>query len=957
MTGAGITVGLLGHLDVRRDDAPVRLQGRQAVLLAALALSVGTVVSYPTLTAYLWPDSLPQNHRRTLQTYAGRLRALLGSATVVSRPEGLRLALDPDCVDLARFRALVVTARGSDQADELTLLEQARGLWRGQPLSGLSPDALEREHGSALTEELLGITERVHELRLETGRADEELVSSLRLLTSQYPWRERSWEQLMLALCRQGRQGEALLAFHQLAGVLRDDLGIEPGAEIARLHQRILAGDPELTRPVDARTTRVRPAQLPAGTPGFVGRRSELDDVNALLTEVSDRVRVAVVTGPAGVGKTALALEAAHQARHAFPDGQLFRRLSGSGTATSAFDVLGGFLRDLGVHAEAVPPTEGERSGLFRSMCAERRLLVVLDDVQSADQIEAVVPGAGGCAVVVTCRRHSALPANLRLDLGVMAPAESQELLATIVAPERLAAEPEATAAIVAACGGSALALRIVAGRLAIRPTWSIAHLAGRLTGAGRLDELRLEGASVRVALDAVVDGLEPEVATRFRRLSVLPAATADADIAAVAWDIGTAEAQRTLDELCDIRLLEPAATALYTWHDLVHDYLGASAEAMLPGRGTLLLHYLIRSLLNAKAVLRPDDRAEPDVIASIDDVDGRAFHGRSDIHAWLHPRWGLLVAAARHALGSDDPRGALEAAAMAVLLDNVTSECCQRGTDHDTLLTSVIEADLPAEGRRFTAAAWHNLATNHWERARQAEAIDAGEHAIALWRSLGDRYGEAIMLNNAASGHMRQRDYRTALVLLRQCVEAGDVLPPTLRTRCLLNLAETCVCLGEVGQAREWVTAARALGEPDPVSFVAYRERVVMAQLGRALGDEIEAVDAAESAVATARAIQSTTLEAQALLLLAQTRRLLGLPSGSAAADAAQTASRHRHFVVHAEALVELGHAHHLRAEPQKAEASWRAASSAFDALGIGDTAAVKTLLAEIPSPTSDLP
>ncbi|RIQ17521.1 AAA family ATPase, partial [Jiangella rhizosphaerae] len=196
------------------------------------------------------------------------------------------------------------------------------------------------------------------------------------------------------------------------------------------------------------------PAQLPAGSPAFVGRQRELSALAALLDRPADRVRVAVVSGQAGIGKTTTVIEAAHRARARFPDGQLFAEGTRGGAAVPARDVLGAFLRDLGTATADIPPSLADRATLFRSICARRRLLIVIDDAHSAEQVTALLPGAGECAVLVTTRRRLTVPANLSLDLDVISAVESRELLATLAGADRLAAEPDAAAAIVEACAG-----------------------------------------------------------------------------------------------------------------------------------------------------------------------------------------------------------------------------------------------------------------------------------------------------------------------------------------------------------------------------------------------------------------------------------------------------------------------------------------------------------------------
>ena len=955
MAGLALEIGVLGTLEVRRDGALIELPaGRPSVLVAVLALRVGSVVPHSVLAGYLWPEVAPANPRRTIQTYAARMRAVLGGDSIRSRRDGLVLDIAPQQVDVFRFRALA-GAGGADglATAHLERLRQALALWRGAPLSGLSPDALEHEHAPALVEELLGVTERANELRIEHNLVDDELVGSLRRLIAVHPWRERLWGQLMRSLYRRGRQGEALSTYHELVGVLRDDLGIEPGVELTRLHQQILTTDPGLDRATSGAavaTSRIpRPAQLPAGTPDFVGRAGELDMITSALTGAGDRVRLAVVSGAAGMGKTTLALQAAHRVRDHFPDGQLFAYLSAVGAPVAAHDVLAGFLRALGVDAGDVPASTAERAALFRSVCAGRRVLVVVDDVRSVDQLVPLMPGAPGCAVVVTSRPQVPLPTDARVDLGVLSDLEARDLLSGIIGAERFAAEPEAIAQVLQACGGSPLAVRIAGGRLATRPSWPIQHLADRLAGANRLDELHLGGHGVRTALDATFRSLEPELARRFEQLAVLPCTVVDLASAAIVWGVGSDHALDSLEELCDVRLIEPAAPGLYRWHDLVRDFMRAMAVPTTDGDAERrLVRHAIRSLVNAKEVVRADDRPHHAVITSIGDVGGEAFADRAAVHDWIHPRFLLFGCLARRQLAVAKGEAVSEAAAMTVLLDVVTDECCRADSVCEDALRAVIDADVPPAAAHFTAAAWHNLGVVLSDQGRLTEAHEAGRHAVHLWRSLDDRYGELVMLNNMGMWHHQLHEYDKALELLLTCVGAGDVVPAPLLIRCMYNLADVYVHLGELEQARHQLAAADAIGRPEPFSLGAHREAIVRTALHRAEGRTADAIAANEHAFAVAEGLGSTSLQSGSMVVMARTLRHFDLDSSAVAADAVRRAQQGHHLRIQAEALLELGHAHHRLGELDAAAGCWHDARAMFDSLGLGDELQVRAWLAE---------
>ncbi|WP_116949009.1 AfsR/SARP family transcriptional regulator [Jiangella endophytica] len=947
-----ILIRLLGPFELLRGEEPVALARRPAVLLAALALRLGAPVSYDAATELLWsPDELPASPRRAIQTYASRVRDVLGRDAVVAYGDGLRLDLDPDRIDLHRFRRLAGSDAGSAR-DELARLTEALGLWTGDPLSGLAGEQLAETEGAALLEELLGVAERHNELRLRLADVDDLFVASLRRLVTDHPWRERSWCHLMLALYRSGQQGEALATFARLVTVLRDDLGIDPGAEATQLHQRMLAGDPGLLEPARPAPDPApeRPAQLPAGSPAFVGRRRELSALAALLDQPADRVRVAIVSGPAGIGKTTTIVEAAHQARARFPDGQLFAEGTSRGAAVPSPDILGTFLRDLGVAADDVPHSPTGRATLFRTICARRRLLIVIDDAHSAGQIAALLPGAGECAVLVTSRRRLDLPSNLSLDLDLISVTESHQLLARLVGADRLAAEPEAAAGIVEACAGSPLALLIVGGRLATRPAWPLAYLRDRLTGPGRLAELRLGDRSVRAALDATTSTLEPSDAARFRALGALPAGLVDVESATALWETGRADARDVLERLCDVRLLEPAAPECYTWHDLIGEYLhDRPGPADHAGRRRML-RQAIASITNARDRLRPRDRPHQPVVAAIAaEGAGIAFARRDDVHAWVHPRMPLFAGLNRDGLMSPDEDQAVEAAALAPNLDVVLIECCGARDDAEELLRAVTAAPLPPAASHFVAASWQNLATIHSDQGRFAEARAAAERAILLWRRLGDRFGEAAMLNNLAVLNDRMGDHATAVEMSRRCVAAAEAQPVALRIRCQLTYAQLLARHGDPDAARAALAAARELYVPEPGSFDAHELRLAETYVQLADGRPADAIEAAEQAIAAAREMRSDRLVAHSTILLARARRRAGQDSLETAAEALRLLVGQGAPDVQAtcEALAELAHAHRAGGELFSSDACVAEATRLVDLAGLRGTLWADAVLA----------
>lgn len=947
-----LDVRLLGAVEVRRDGVPVPVpSGRPAVVLAALALRPGGVVTQGTLARLLWPDAQPEHPRAALQTHVARVRAVLGRSAVESAGDGYRLGLPPGAVDVTRFRGLFAAAKAMDDPPgRLALLDQALQLWRGNPLAGLWPDVLTRQTAPSLLDEVLTVAERAHELRLLLHGPDDGVIRELRELVAAHPEREGAAAQLMIALYREGRQGDALGVFHDTVRALRA-AGRRPGPELAALHSRLLTGG-ELTAgepaepstaaavpPVVAPTAPpvapapvaagpgTRPAQLPSRPPSFVGRAAEVASLTAALRDgpaPAGRCRTVVVSGAGGTGKTTLALRVAHEVRDRYPDGQLFAdlRVSSDATARSpsgdsppgasralepSTDALAGLLRALGVGGPDLPPCPHERAELFRRLCAGRRLLVLMDDADP-DTVASLLPAESGCAVIVTSRRRIAeLPADARVDLGMFSEPEARELLASVVGADRLAAEPDATTAVLERCAGSPLAVRIAAGRLATRPAWPIAHFAGRLRDGDRLGELRAGGLAVRAMLDATYVSLQPVQAQRYRLLAALTGATVDAETAAVVWEVDADEARRLLDRLADIRLLEPAAGGGYGWHDLVDDHIRAVSDPVTAraARHRLLAHLLL-TLRNARLRLRPADRVPGVPEPPRDGPPGRSFADRCEIHAWLHPRRTQLIALARAELADGEYPAVDHAAGLLVLLDAVARECCDSGDDEETART-VLRAAAPPSHPAITAAAWTNLTLTLAAQHRLDEALTAADHAVELRRELNDRYGELIMFENQACIHVEAGRYREAVDVIAACVADREFLSAQVRARCLRTRARAYAGLGRCDAARADLAAADAVETPAPVSYDAHYAAAVTAAVHRSAGDRDDALRSCRHAVDIAVALGSTWMRALSLLDVARTLRHFGADGSAAAADAVTVATENRHVRLAAEARAEL--------------------------------------------------
>ncbi|WP_113699005.1 AfsR/SARP family transcriptional regulator [Nonomuraea lactucae] len=592
---SGLRFAVLGPVRAWRDAEELDLgTPLQRSILGMLLVREGRPVTPTELIDAVWGEEAPPRALGALRTYVSRLRTVLEPERPArSRPEiltsvgrGYALRMPEGSLDLARFERGVQDAESARKTGRLTeaarALRTALALFDGEPLAGTVGPYAEHQR-DRLVERRIGVVETLMDVDLELGN-HAAVVSELIALTADHPLRERLRAQLMLAYYRCGRQGDALAVFTETREALIEELGIEPGPELTALHQRILAADPSLAAVEIAEEPAVeeepvhelpRPAQLPAAVSDFTGRKEIAGRIRTLLSAQAsaEGVPVVAICGIGGVGKTALAVHVAHAADDLFPDGQLYADLRGyTDGATAPESALGAFLRALGIPPDVIPEGPAERSALFRSLLAERRILVLLDNVRDAEQVSPLLPGSPGCAAIVTSRVKLAdLPSARLIDLDVMEPDEALSLFAAVAGPERVAAEHAAAMDVVAACGFLPLAVRIVAARLAARPSWTVASLVPRLADEQRrLDELRVGNLAVEATFALGYGQLDPAQQRAFRLLSLPNGPDISAGAAAAVLSMSAFEAEDLLESLVDASLLEAPAPGRYRFHELL---------------------------------------------------------------------------------------------------------------------------------------------------------------------------------------------------------------------------------------------------------------------------------------------------------------------------------------------------------------------------------------------------
>lgn len=786
---------LLGPVELVADGRSIDLGGpRQRVVLAVLGLNANRVVPVEQLIDAVWETDPPSTARGQIQTCISALRRILSDAgcpdAITTRQPGYMLRSGREELDVLRFSALVAEARGhADEGREeraAAVLREALALWRGTALAGVLSGAA-RRGATVLEDRRMAAVEELVRLDLVLGR-HEEISHELRALVAEHPLRERLHRFLMLALYRAGRQAEALEAGRLARTVMVEEVGVEPSQEFQELTRAILNRDPSLDLPADSRPLSSRPPgagareqrpagpyaegkalvprQLPPSIADFTGREGHLGEIKSILTGRDEEdgprwsVPIVAISGKGGVGKSSLAVRAAHELSALFPDGQLYADMRIPGGEDRTARLLARFLRALGVPGTAVPEDTDERAELFRSKLSGRRLLLVLDDAPSEEQVRPLLPGSPTCAVITTSRRRlGGLTGAYRLDIDVFDVDKSIELLARIAGEDRVRAEREAAVELVTFCGGLPLALRIAGARLASRPHWQIEGLVRRLRDeARRLDELAHQGLELRSNMELAYRGLGESAARLFRLLSMVKVLDFPDWTAAAMLDVPLAEGRELLDTLVDAQLLDvvvyPGVCApRYRFHDLIRIYAGerlpadedeherASAMSRLLGGWLALAEEAHRSEYGGDYTILHGGapRWRP--------AGGWDADGVGDPAYWWEAERRALTAAVRQAAHAGLDELCWDLALTAVTL----FEAKGYFDDWRECATVAREAAERAGNRTGTAAMLYSLGTLHMFQTQMADARHCFDAALALFRAEGEAHGCALVLRNAA--------------------------------------------------------------------------------------------------------------------------------------------------------------------------------------------------------------
>lgn len=788
-----VELDVLGNVELRVGGRAVDIgPARQRCVLAALVVDANRTVSLEQLVDRVWGDRPPPRARPTLYSYLSRLRGVLAGADdagITRRPGGYVLGISEAAVDLCRFHRLVAQARAHDDDDlALELFGQALALWRGDAFATLDTPWLAAIRHTVNRERLAAVLDH-SDVALRRGRHARLLVELLPH-AAEYPLDERLAGQLMLAMYRCGRQAEALERYQQVRHGLAEELGIDPGPPLRQLYQRILTADPALAAPtVTVRETARAPVprQLPALPRSFTGRTRELAYLTAAVdagTQARGAVVISAIGGTGGIGKTWLALHWAHQNIDRFPDGQLYVNLRGfdpSGEPMHSSSAVRGFLDALGVDPAVIPVDPDAQAGLYRSLVADRRMLILLDNARDSAHVVPLLPGSPRCTVLITSRHQLGSLAvghgALTLALDVLTDSEARELLTRHLGADRLAAEPDAIAELLGYCAGLPLALGIVAARAAIHPGFPLAVLADELREtSSRLDALDTgdPAASLRAVFSWSHQALSVAAAGAFGLLGLAPGPDIGLPAASCLLALSTADTGALLRELDAAHLVTQYLPGRYRMHDLVRRYAAEQAQHDHPTAALRrLVDFYLHTAYAADRVIEPY-RPPIEIGPPIAGCFPQPLDGYATALAWFDTEHPCLLATQQLAADQGWHTCVWQLAwtlgifhyRRAHLRDNLV-------VWHAGLAAAQQLGDPIALASAHGGLGWrHTRAGHHWE------AIHHLECALSLAARVGNIAGQGNLLRFLAQAWTQLGDERRALTHAMHALRLFQTLP-----------------------------------------------------------------------------------------------------------------------------------------------------------------------------------
>ncbi|MFC5001063.1 BTAD domain-containing putative transcriptional regulator [Dactylosporangium cerinum] len=819
---------VLGPVRAWRGTGEVDLGGpQQRALLALLLVRAGEPVSLGEIVDVLWGADPPNTAVNVVHRHVGVLRRLLepdlpvrsAGRWLVRSAGGYRLDADPDALDVLRFRVLSRQARqaaGADAGRAAALFAEALELWHGGCAAGIDADARAHPVFAAVEREFLATARDAADAGVRAGQV-QRLLPALQEAAVRAPLDEPLQAGLVLALAAAGQQAEALAVFQRVRERLADELGIDPGAELAAAHATVLRRDTARSgaaagpaEPVQ----RPRPAQLPVAPATFVGRRAELARALGLHAGAAAAATVVIsaIGGMAGVGKTTLAVHWAHQVADQFADGQLYVNLRGFSPEADVMrpeQALRGFLDALGVAPQSVPTGLDAQAALYRSLLTGRRMLVLLDNARDVEQVRPLLPGAGGCLAIVTSRNTMpglvAAEGAQVMTLDVWSAEQARDFLGRRLGAERVAAEPAAVEQIITLCAGLPLALAIVAARAATNPTFPLAATTKELREAhGSLEAFSADaGINVRATFSWSYRTLSPAAAQLFRLLGGHPGPDVGVAAAASLLGVPVRQVRPLLAELTAAHMLMQPSPGRYGFHELLGAYAAELAETVdVSSRAERrIVEYYLRAAFRADRLLRPQRGAPQfDPRPAVDDVIDEPFEDHGAALAWFtteravlialiartvrdgwdveaqYLAWSLVtflhrqghwhdwVAVRRHALTATERR--TDRAAQARAHRDLGHALCQvLDLDEARVQFTLSLAGFEGTDSRTEQGHVHRgLARTYLPGGQYADMVRHCELAGELYRADGNDNGYAKALNEAGVGYAYLGDYFTSL-------------------------------------------------------------------------------------------------------------------------------------------------------------------------------------------------
>ncbi|HZM78652.1 MAG TPA: BTAD domain-containing putative transcriptional regulator, partial [Candidatus Limnocylindrales bacterium] len=875
---------LLGPLEVLRDGEHVALgPPKQRNLLAALLLHANQVISTDRATDLLWEADPPPSATANIRSYCLQLRRALSDPScpagsrLITRRARIMIEVRAGELDLAEFESLAFAGRAAANEGALieaaSLLTQAIDVWRGSAAADLPRWAGLATLLAALDDQRGDVIEELARLRLALGQ-HSELVAELRREVAANPLRERLWAMLMVAQYRCGDAAGALATYGRARSVIAEQLGVEPGPDLAATHRAVLAHDrTALNAEAVTGPATMPPREIPLDTPSFVGRKAELVQVLDALRPGGGPAPL-VIHGAGGVGKSALAVHAAHAVMERFSDGQLYADLHAATAGIRPAEpaaVLGRFLRALGMRPAEVPTDLDEAASRFRSLTATRRVLMVLDNAADEAQVRPLLPAGPQCAVIVTSRHTmAALETSHRLELGALSKQDAVALLG-LLGGQKPAGE-EHTDELARVCECLPLALRIVGARLASRPDRPLGALVSELRDERRrLDGLQFGDLAVRACFEVSYQAVAEEPAGRlFRLLALLRVPTFDPAVAAALLEVSVADAEKVLDRLIGARLLDKAAPTRYKMHDLLRLFATERlafiepAPARQAAMHSALTHFL-STVRRATELLRPNElqRSSDDFQATASRVPLKTA---AEAAQWLEIEWPSLLALAAQV--ADDPEG--EARFVVELVKATTQYLPMRGLWADLADLSEMQQRVAVRlgDRQAELRSLIMLAVVRREQGDHKAAVRLLEQVLVERQAIGDQFGIGPVLAHLGLAHARGGNLREALRCFDRSVSnyrchgrrAGEGIAR-------YEAGEVLMQLGDYHRAVEYLNESLAIrrAEADLVG-----EGITLVGLGKArcrLGRAEEGVRLLTEALGRCRETGARDYEWQALL------------------------------------------------------------------------------------------